>query len=219
VKKLAKERYSSFFESSGSKIDQDYQRLKANITFAAKKNNSKIFTVLSPNLKDGKTNFLIYIGLSFCKDDKRVLLIDGDFKKPGLHKEFALQNNVGLSNYLTGENNLLECVQRTAYPGLTVITAGTISKQLESIIHSNQMNILIKALRQSYDYVFIDTEALKESTAAKLLAAKADSSIVVIRKKKANTEDLINMKSVLKSYDIHLTGAVFNTRKIAWLQR
>ncbi|SDN21641.1 CpsD/CapB family tyrosine-protein kinase [Alkalicoccus daliensis] len=214
-----KEEFMAFYESSGSRVDQDYQRIKANITFAANKNNLKIFTVLSPNEKDGKTNFLTYIGLTFCKEEKRVLLIDGDFKKPGLHKSFHLSNEQGLSNYLTGESSLTDCIQRTSYPGLSILPAGTISKQLESIIHSSQMNALITALRHSYDYVFIDTEAMKESTAAKILAAKADSSIVIIRKKKTNTEDLMNMRTAFKSYGIHITGAVFNTRKLAWLQK
>ncbi|GEM_PF-4356322 len=216
---MSKEKYSTFFGSNGSKIDQDYERLKANITFAAKKNKAKIFTILSPNAKDGKTSFLIYTALSYCKEQKKVLLIDGDFNKPALHKEFHLSNEKGLSNYLTGEHSLSACIQPTAYPDLSVITAGTISKHLESIIHSRHMNTLINTLRKSYDYVFIDTDALKESTTAKLLAAKSDSSIVVIRKKKANTEDLTEMNAAFKSYDIHLTGAVFNTRRIAWLKR
>ncbi len=208
-----------FYEAAGTKLDQEYGRIKANIVFGAKKRHSQVFSVLSQNKYEGKTTLISYLGISFSKEEKRVLLIDGNFDSPRLHKIFGIENDEGFSNLLADGGVLQDAVIKSEFPGLSILPSGTISKQLESVIQTNAMDDILYQAKRMYDYVFIDTGSLQTNVTAKLLAAKSDSSLVVVRRMKTSTHDLHELKTSLESYEIHVTGALFNTRKLAWLKR
>ncbi|NJP38760.1 CpsD/CapB family tyrosine-protein kinase [Bacillus luteus] len=208
-----------FYTAAGTKLDQEYGRIKANIIFGAKKRNAQIFSVLSQNRQEGKSTLISYLGIAFSKEEKRVLLIDGNFENPKLHKIFGIENDQGFSNLLADGGGLQETVLKTEFPGLSILPAGTISKQLETSIQSSSMDVLLQSAKRKYDFIFIDTGALQSMITSKLLAAKSDSSIIVVRRMRTNSHDLQELKTSLESYDIHVTGALFNTKKLAWLKR
>lgn len=218
---MFKEKYkaNSFYEAEGSNIEREYERMRANIMFASQQNKAKIFTFLSQSRKDGKTNTITCLGIAFSKAGQRVLLIDGNFQNPKLHNLFGLKNETGFSNYLGKQCSIKDCIQQTSISNLSVLPSGTVSKQLETVIHGGEMHSLLNTVRHKFDYVFIDTEAIKESSVSKLFAAESDSAIVVIRNKKTTREEIQEMKSTIKSYNIHVTGAIYSTRRISWMKR
>ena len=83
-----------------------------------------MIAVTSTQPLEGKTTTACNLALALALGGSRVLLIDADMRRPGLHKTMGLQNGTGLSHLLVGQARVRDVVQRTADPNLLVITAG-----------------------------------------------------------------------------------------------
>lgn len=110
----------------------------------------------------------------------RVLLIDGDLRRPSLHQKMGLLHRPGLSDVLVGTATLEEAIQPTKYPGLDVLSSGTISPNPIKLIQSESFDNLIEAASRIYATVLIDAPALLPVFDAAVLAAKADGTILVV---------------------------------------
>ena len=101
----------------------------------------------------------------------RVLLIDADMRRPGLHRPLRLTNERGLSQVLTGQARVRDVIQRTVDPNLLAITAGRTPPNPSELLSSERMKTLLTNLAHGpFDWIIIDTPPVLAVTDAVILA-------------------------------------------------
>jgi len=111
----------------------------------------------------------------------RVVLVDADMRKPRVHSVFGLGNVPGLSSFLTGSSNLKEVIHECAVPNLYVLPCGIVPPNPGELILSSRFDQLLQVLHQYFDYVVIDSPPLTNVSDARILAAKTDATILVVK--------------------------------------
>ncbi|MEZ4238636.1 MAG: polysaccharide biosynthesis tyrosine autokinase [Myxococcota bacterium] len=135
--------------------------------------------VTSAVSSEGKTSTVVRLGVAFAGLDKRVLMIDGDLRRPRLHKIFALDRKVGLASVLTG-TPVADVVRATPVPNLFVMASGR-AEHPNELLASNAFPELLERLEQDYDVVIIDSPPSVLLSDARILSRHVDGVIVVVR--------------------------------------
>ncbi len=137
--------------------------------------------VTSPNPSEGKSMVVSNLAQSYALNDRQVVLIDADLRKPRLHRIFELDSQPGLSNFLTGNATLEEILQATAVPKLTVITAGARPPSPANLLNSEIFKELLAQLRQQFHHIIIDTPPVLGFADALFVSALVDGVLLVTR--------------------------------------
>jgi polysaccharide biosynthesis transport protein len=169
-----------------SLLKDSFRGVVNSILFAESGNDSlQVLIISSPHAREGKTTSVCNLGVAFAEIGRRVLLVDADFRKPRLHEVFNVSNDSGLLNALSeGEKNRFELdslIRSTSVPGLSVLTVGSTSAPLPTLLHSDRLNRLLGKLRSQYDLILIDSAPLLIVPESRILARSTDGVVLVIR--------------------------------------
>ncbi len=137
--------------------------------------------VTSPNPSEGKTMVVSNLAQSYALNERQVVMIDCDLRKPRLHKIFQLDSQPGLSNYLTGSATLEEILRPTAIPNLTIITAGARPPNPGNLLNSETFKELLAQLREQFHHIIIDTPPVLGFADARFVSALVDGVLLVTR--------------------------------------
>ncbi|MCX5893290.1 MAG: polysaccharide biosynthesis tyrosine autokinase [Deltaproteobacteria bacterium] len=137
--------------------------------------------VTSPNPSEGKSMVVSNLAQSYALNDRQVVLIDCDLRKPRLHKVYQLHNQPGLSNYLTGNATLEEILRDTSIPNLTIITGGSRPPSPANLLNSEIFKELLAQLRQQFRHIIIDTPPVLGFADARFVSALVDGVLLVTR--------------------------------------
>src|SRR6202521_1806042 len=142
---------------------------------------TKIFVVTSAQPLEGKTITAANIAMALAYGGSRVLLVDADMRRPGLHRPLRLTNERGLSQILTGQARVRDVIQRTVDPNLLAITAGKAPPNPSELLASERMKTLLANLVHGpFDWIVVDTPPVLAVPAAVILAPEVSGVIFVI---------------------------------------
>lgn len=197
------------FESDNSIIAEAFRKLRTNLQFLAIDNPPKVIVVTSSVASEGKSTTAINLALALADAERNVVLVDGDMRRPTLRQYLDLVGPVGFSTVLSGAASLDEALQKTRFPGLTVLTAGAIPPNPSELLGSQSARNLLNELRAEFDYVILDSTPLLAVTDATLLAVASDGVLIVTRFGCTKREQLAHAVENLASVGTSLLGAVF----------
>jgi receptor protein-tyrosine kinase len=197
------------FDRDNSAIAEAFRKLRTNLQFLSIDNPPRVMVVTSSMPNEGKSTTAINIALALAEAEHNVLLVDGDMRRPMLHKYLDLVGPVGFSTVLSGGATLSEAFQKTPYPGLTVLTSGTIPPNPSELLGSQTAHKLLGEMRAQFDYVIVDSTPLLAVTDAALLAAGADGVLVVARFGQTKRDQLTHAIDNLEGVGASVLGAVF----------
>lgn len=197
------------FETDNSSIAEAFRKLRTNLQFLSVDNPPKVIAITSSVPSEGKSTTAINIALALAEADHNVVLVDGDMRRPALHKYLDLVGQVGFSTVLSGGATLAESLQKTRYPRLTVLTSGTIPPNPSELLGSQAAKTLLSDLRSEFDYVIVDSTPLLAVTDAAILAAAADGVLMVSRYGHTKREQLTHAVDNLADVDASVLGVVF----------
>jgi capsular exopolysaccharide synthesis family protein len=194
-----------------SPISEQYRTIRTNIEFASIDKELRSLIVTSSGSSEGKSSTTANLGVVFAQQGKRVLLIDGDLRKPTVHYTFKLDNRTGLSSVLVGEKTLEDSVKETDLPNLDILTSGPIPPNPSELLGSNAMKKMLQiALDGIYDVILFDTPPVLAVTDAQILANICDASIVVARSEQTEYEAIRKAKELLEQAQAKLLGIILN---------
>ncbi|WP_395308251.1 polysaccharide biosynthesis tyrosine autokinase [Mycobacterium sp. AMU20-3851] len=197
------------FDSDNSSIAEAFRKLRTNLQFLAVDNPPRVIVVTSSVPSEGKSTTAINIALALAEAENNVVLVDGDMRRPSLHKYLDLVAPVGFSTVLSGQTTLEDALQPTRFNGLTVLTAGTIPPNPSELLGSQATKKLLAELRGKFDYVIVDSTPLLAVTDAAILAASSDGVLVMARFGSTKREQLTHAVDSLSGVGAPLLGAVF----------
>jgi receptor protein-tyrosine kinase len=146
----------------------------------------QVLVITSSRPNEGKTTVVSNLGIALAEIGNKVLLIDGDLRRPRLHQVFDQTNTWGLSDVLREKNAVedlpLEAlVKKTAIPRLNLMPSGTCTDNIFGLLCSGRMARLMPRFRQEYDYVLIDAPPCLEFADARIMARYAEKLLLVVR--------------------------------------
>jgi capsular exopolysaccharide synthesis family protein len=157
-----------------------FRSLRTSLVFTSSADGPRVIAVTSSQPLEGKTTTACNLGMVLALGGARVLLVDADMRRPGLHTVIGAKNEVGLSHLLVGQARVRDAVQKTTEPNLFVITAGLIPPNPSELLSSERMTALLANLRSGpFDWVIIDTPPVLAVTDA-VIVARAVSGVVFV---------------------------------------
>nr|WP_307324862.1 CpsD/CapB family tyrosine-protein kinase [Evansella vedderi] len=197
-----------------SPISEQFRTLRTNIQFASVDKTLRTIMVTSSAPGEGKSTTLANLGIVLAQQQKRVLIIDGDMRKPTVHFTFQLPNTSGLTNVITKQQSFEDAVYETSVPFLEVLTSGPVPPNPSELLGSRAMGEFIKEMEKIYDYILFDAPPVALVTDPQILSKHCDGVILVVRSGK--TEEDIAKRAVesLKKVNANIIGAVLNDKKL-----
>jgi len=197
------------FENNNSAIAESFRKLRTNLQFLNVDHPPRQIVITSSTPSEGKSTSAINIALALAEAEFKVVLIDGDMRRPSLDKYLDLVGSVGFSTVLSGAATLSEVLQDTKFPNLTVMTAGTVPPNPSELLSSLSAKKVLDELREQFDYVIIDSSPILAVTDGAILAAKSDGALIMARYGETKREQLAHAVGTLEDVGAALLGAVF----------
>ena len=174
-------RSSSRRSASGSPAAEAYRSLRTNLQFISRDGSVRVISVTSPHAGEGKTTTVANLATTLALTGKRVMALSADLRKPRLHRFFGLDNEKGLSSVLAGQAQLADVARRVeGLDSLRIVTSGPVPPNPAELLSSDEMELLLRHLRSTADYVVIDTPPALVVTDAMIVAPRVDGVVVVV---------------------------------------
>ena len=189
-----------------------YKVLRTNLQFCG--NDIRVIALTSCNENEGKSTVTLSLGKSLSELNKRVLVVDADMRKSIMAgRNTTAKNTVGLSELLTGQKALGDCVYATQYEYLNIIFAGKYPPNPVELLSSEHFSTLLSELKTYYDYILIDTPPLGRVIDAAVIAPHCDGTILVIDGENVRRVQAQEVVDQLKKAGSKLLGVVRNSTK------
>jgi len=176
----------------------------------------QVIVFTSPCPGDGKTTVACNLSIAMAEIGRKVLLIEGDLRRPRLHKVFGAPNGWGLSDLLWTNASLdtvpiTDMVRQTEVSGLWLLPGGTCGVTPSNLFYSPQMLRLLKRLRAEFDMILIDAPPMIHLADARVLGRLADGVILVIRAGQTTTESALFARQRFAEDGTRVLGTVLNS--------
>jgi capsular exopolysaccharide synthesis family protein len=186
-----------------------FRVLRTNLQFVDIDSDNKAFVVTSSVPTEGKSTTAVNTAITMAQTGRRILLIDGDLRRPQVATMLGLEGTVGVTTVLLGRIAVEDAIQ-SHRTGVHVLASGAIPPNPSELLQSNAMHDLLKELRDRYDTIVIDAPPLLPVTDAALLAEQTDGALMVVRHSKTTREQLHSAHQRLQGVGANTLGVVFN---------
>jgi len=192
-----------------SPLAESYRLIRSGILLSSAEHPPKTILVTSMGAQEGKTTTTVNVARVLCQGKKKVLIIDCDLRRPRIHSIFSMDNEKGLSNFLSG--NISEnIIHKIPGEEIYIITSGTIPPNPAELVSSNKLKTLLAKMLDNFDFVLIDSPPIESVTDSLALTQIVDGTIVVVRAGKTTYDMLHSGLRKLMDVRCHLLGFVLN---------
>jgi succinoglycan biosynthesis transport protein ExoP len=176
----------------------------------------RVVVLTSPCPGDGKTTVASNLSIAMAEIRQKVVLIDGDLRRPRLHKVFGISNDWGLSDVLRADTALetvpiANLVCKTKVSGLYVMAGGRGTITSSTLLYSARMTGLLDRLRSEFDMVLVDAPPVIHLADARVLGRLADGVILVIRAGQTTAESALFASQRFAEDGTRVLGTVLNS--------
>lgn len=168
-------------ERPRTSIAESFRALRANLGFFIHRSEKAVVVVTSSLSGEGKTFTSINLASVLALSDKTVLIVGADMRRPKIFSDFGLNNNIGLSSFLSGMSSFDEVIQKTSHKGLDLVSGGPVPPNPSELLLTSKMAEFISAAREKYAFVIIDTPPIAVVSDALALAEYADHILFLVR--------------------------------------
>jgi len=214
-----------------STLAENYRALRTNFNFLSIEKEYKTVVVTSTYAGEGKTSVTANLAITLAQSGHKVLLIDGDFRRPIISRTFGIDQIPGLtdvilgnyewqqvirsvSDLMMGKMNVEEVTQTPGLDNLYLMTSGTKAPNPAELISSKTVTELIGQMRAAYDFVLIDAPPVLAATDATVWSSKVDGVVIVYQVGRVARGALMRAKSQLDNVKAQMLGIVLNGLKI-----
>jgi len=203
-------------EQQFSGLSESFRAISASILSAGQNgSHPRILLVTSSRAMEGKTTAVSNLGVALAEISGKVLLIDGDMRRPRLHKVFDQANSWGLSDLLREKNAIEDLpldvlVKKTAVPHLYLLPSGAGADNIFSLLCSSRMARLFPRFRAEFDYVLVDAPPCLEFADARIMARYTEKALVVVRANYTDRQTALAAVQRLVLDGIPVMGVILN---------
>jgi capsular exopolysaccharide synthesis family protein len=176
---------------------------------------ANIIVLTSPEPGEGKTTVASNLAIALAHIGRRVILVDGDLRRPRLAQIFDRPCSTGLADLLDADVPveqlaLSDYITDTSVANLSLLPTRPAREGISTMLHSSRMRALLKRLRQEFDHVIIDSPPMLHIADARVLGWLADGVLLVLRSRRTTKEAAVAAYDCLLQDGINVLGAVLN---------
>lgn len=204
------------WKSELSPLAESFRTTLASVWFTGQnEKRPRVFVLTSPNPAEGKSTVATNLAISMANTNRRILLVDGDIRKPRLHDVFGIDNGWGLGNLLEETSPVEEyafedLATETRIGGLYVLPSGTGEKNISSLRYHDRLADLLARFRLEFHAVLIDTPPVLQFADARLIGRLSDGVILVFRASETTREDAGTALSRFQEDRTPVLGSILN---------
>jgi capsular exopolysaccharide synthesis family protein len=187
-----------------------FRRLRTNLEFVNVEARPQVLLLTSAVSGEGKSSTCINLGMSIAQSGKRVLLVDGDLRRPSLGPYLGLESGVGLTTALIGRAGVGDLVQPSAHDDLDVLTSGAIPPNPAELLGSTAMKKILDEVGYRYDVILIDSPPIMAVADAAILSRVATGTVLVAGCAKIHQNELSRAVEAMQAVETPLLGVVVN---------
>ena len=191
-----------------SRMWEAYRTLCTFLKFATDNGLPKSVFFTSAHPSEGKSTSSLAVARHFSSLGLRVLLIDGDLRKPSLHKKLELPNTHGLTNYLTGAASPAKSLQTTAFENLFFMSSGPVPPNPSELLGSPRLSMLMAMATEQFDLVVVDGPPVMGLADAHLLSKATDATVFATHAGKTPKHAIRGALKRLQSGRCNVIGAI-----------
>ena len=189
---------------------EPYRVLHTNLNLALKPGKSATVVVVSAGPGEGKSTSLHRLARLMGSVGERVLLIDGDLRRPAQHRIAGRPRDPGLSDLLLARVDAEHAIQKQIAPGLDFIPSGSVSGFALSLVYAERLRALVAELGTRYDKILLDSPPVIGVSDASVLVGIADASILLIQHRRNPASMVLRAHQILLGLKTTLVGAVLS---------
>ena len=194
-----------------SGVAEAYRTLRTNIEFASLDEPIRTLLVTSSIPGEGKTTTAANLAVVFAQAGRRVLLVDADLRKPGVHLVFDLTNGHGLTTLLRSDEVRLDAIaQTTEQENLRILTTGPLPPNPAELLGSQRMRTVLDRLKTGEDLVIFDSPPLLAVADSAILSSFLDATLFVIDARRSRRRAVRQSREVLAKAGANVLGVVLN---------
>jgi polysaccharide biosynthesis transport protein len=194
-----------------SALSEAFRGLRTSVLLSAAGRPPRSLTFVSAEPGEGKTTIASNLAICLAQLGKRVLLIDGDMRRPCVHKLFDITDHPGgLVTYLTGEDDWRQLVRPTGMANLDCLVCGPVPPNPSELLSSDRMQTLIREAMTDYQFVLVDAPPLLNVADGRILATMVEGAILVVRGGFTSRELVQHAQLHIRDVGAHLIGVVLN---------
>jgi len=205
------ERKHLLSDQSDFYIREAYKTLRTNVSFALNNEEGcKIVAVTSAQACEGKSITAFNLAISTAMTGSKVLVIDCDLRRPKVSRLLQMRPKVGLSNLILNPKLLPEAILPTEVQNLDVILSGSVPPNPSELLGSQHMQQLLEELRNTYDYVFLDSPPVNVVTDTAVLAPRCDGVLLLVRANRSERGSVVHAVKQLEYSKAKILGFILN---------
>ncbi|HXQ81758.1 MAG TPA: AAA family ATPase [Opitutaceae bacterium] len=187
---------------------EPYRVLHTNLNLALKPGQPAVIVIFSAGPAEGKSTTICRLSHLMGAFGERVLLIDGDLRRPAQHQLAGLPRAPGLSDVLAGKCDIEAAIRRSVAPGVDLLTSGGVHGFTLSLLFANRLRELVASLRGRYDRTMIDSPPVIGVSDSSLLAGAADGAILLIQHRRNPASMVLRAQQTIVGLKTPILGAV-----------
>jgi non-specific protein-tyrosine kinase len=189
-----------------------YRTLSTNIQFSSLDRDLRTLLVSSVGPDEGKTIVLANLAITMAESGRRVVMVDCDLRRPGLHQLFGLANQPGLTTMMLDEL-LAPPLQATSVANVSLISAGPLPPNPAELISSERFSRVIERICAHADVVLVDAPPVSAVADATILATRVDGVLLVVDSGRTRRDTARRATDQLQRVGARLLGAVLTNVK------
>ncbi len=194
-----------------SSAAEGYRTLRANLEFASLDVPIRTLLVTSASPGEGKTATAANLALVLAQAGRRVLLVDADLRKPGLHTMFRLSNERGITTLVRSDDVALPMVAHaTEEKRLHVLSSGPVPGNPAELLGSQRMRTILARLQGQYDMLVLDSPPLSVVADPAILGSFLDATLLVVDAERSHRSQVRQARDALAKADARVLGTVLN---------
>ncbi|CAK8720233.1 Capsular exopolysaccharide family [Candidatus Electrothrix aarhusensis] len=195
-----------------SAFAESYRLIRSGLLLSTPDHPPRTLLITSMMQQEGKSTTTKNLAYILAQNEKKVLIIDCDMRRPRQHSMFEVDNSYGLSNYLSGNTDEQQPSLFKQLPdsGISVLPSGPIPPNPAELLGSKRMKTLLEKSIEQFDFVLLDSPPVQQVTDGLLLAGLVDGTVTVLRSGKTTFDMLDSGMKKLRESQAHLLGFVLN---------
>ena len=200
---------ATFHKPRGTE-SETYRVLRTSMLFASKRSEHSVLMVTSPCPGDGKSTTISNLAVSLAQTGKKVLLVDADLRRPTICTVFGMETSFGLSDFISDQRELQQCVRPSEQPNLDICSNGSKTSRPAELLESDRFREFVIEARHLYDFVLIDTPPVLAVADPMIIGEVVDACLLTIKVDKSSRNYVERARRVLAEHEVDVLGIVVN---------
>ncbi|HEX9885631.1 MAG TPA: polysaccharide biosynthesis tyrosine autokinase, partial [Longimicrobiales bacterium] len=190
---------------------ESYRNLRMNLMFMTSDDQTtRSLLFSSPGPAEGKSTTAVNYAIMMARQGQKVLLVDGDLRRPAIHLALDLMREPGLTNLLIGDVKPREAIRPSVLPNLDVLPSGPFPPNPSELLSSKEMKRLLEEFQGKYGQIIIDSPPILAVTDAAALGVHTDGCCLVLRSGKTEQRAAERAVDQLRRVGVRVLGAILN---------